>query len=185
MGSENVKKIEGEINSENKNNIVNNKKNTDNSFKNIEKNENKLKKANPNHQKIENEDILKYLQNFENKAEKYASKLSEDVNALKNENIELKKEIKNLKLILESIINNGNDKSKDSSLNTAVEKSSEIVKDYNQLSSSIENQINPKNINSYKNQKKNNNNNNMGLQEFKSLIQTKKVKRKIIIIFLN
>lgn len=178
MGSENVKKIEGEINSENKNNIVNNTKNTDNSFKNIEKNENKLKKANPNHQKIENEDILKYLQNFENKAEKYTSKLSKDINTLKNENIELKKEIKNLKLILESIINNGNNKSKDSSLNTAVEKNSEIVKDYNQLSSSVENQINPKNINSYKNQKKNNNNNNMGLQEFKSLIQTKKSKEK-------
>ena len=120
---------------------------------------------------------MKYLQNFENKAEKYISKLSKDINTLKNENIELKKEIKNLKLILESKINNGNNKSKDSSLNTAVEKSSEIVKDYNQLSSSIEKQINPKNINSYKNQKKNNNN-NMGLQEFKSLIQTKKIKEK-------
>ena len=69
MGSENEKEKEGEINSENKNNIVNNTKNTDNSFKNIEKNENKLKKANPNHQKIENEDILKYLQDFENKQE--------------------------------------------------------------------------------------------------------------------
>lgn len=177
MGSENEKEKEEEINSENKNNIVNNSKNTNNSFKNLKKNENKLKKANPipNHHKIENEDILKYLQDFENKAEKYTSKLSKDINTIKNENIELKKEIKNLKFILENTINNGNKKIKDSSFDTAVEKSSEIVKEYNQFSPSIENQINPKNISSYKNQNKNN---SMGLQEFKSLIQTKKNKDK-------
>ena len=149
------------------------KNSTINMKKNLEKKEVYLKQPNYNQNYNKIDDVLIFLKNFQNKAQKYTAKLREEINTIKKENFEMKEEIKNIKSLLDNRINDVNKICKDSSNRPLYEKSSVFAKESIQLSIPAEKRENINKKTSNKGKNKDNT-----LEDFKNIIQTKKNENK-------
>ena len=149
------------------------KNSTINMKKNLEKKEVYLKQPNYNQNYNKIDDVLIFLKNFQNEAQKYTAKLSEEINTIKKENFEMKEEIKNIKSLLDNRINDVNKICKDSSNRPLYEKSSVFAKESIQLSIPAEKRENINKKTSNKGKNKDNT-----LEDFKNIIQTKKNENK-------
>ena len=135
MGNENENERE---NNKDTNFKESTKNSTINMKENLEKKEIYLKQPNFNQNYNKIDDVLIFLKNFQNEAQKYTAKLSEEINTIKKENFEMKEEIKNIKSLLDNRINDVNKICKDSSNRSLYEKSSVFAKESNQLSITAE-----------------------------------------------
>jgi len=146
MGSDN-EKIQKQNYNESKNNFVNNSK-----IVKTVANKNQINiqgsKINVSNLSKDNyiegyKEFFQSFQNFKNKAESYITQICEELKLIKKENVEMKEEIKNLRILLENKnkINNRNNKNEEW-INIISEKISNQNLEFKQLFESIKSQIN-------------------------------------------
>jgi len=159
MGSDN-EKIQKQNYNESKNNFVNNSK-----IVKTVANKNQINiqgsKINVSNLSKDNyiegyKEFFQSFQNFKNRAESYITQICEELKLIKKENVEMKEEIKNLRILLENKnkINNRNNKNEEW-INIISEKISNQNLEFKQLFESIKSQINNIQNNIDNNPKKN------------------------------